>query len=198
MSLSTRIVSLMLLCFGAWLPLSTYSSVAPSSTLVPDGTSKTGSATLDTTSHTYLELLDEDQLAVRRLAATIEVADPGVRNTWAEHILRYSAQSSIPPQLLVAIIQHESRYDSLAVNRSDPSYGLTQVMPFFWHSVFTRECGSVADSVTLRNPRIAICYGANVFGWCWDRHEGDTIPALQCYNGNGEGYAQRVLEALDG
>lgn len=92
-----------------------------------------------------------------------------------------ASKAGIDPDLLAAVIQHESGGDSLAVNHSDPAYGLGQVMPRWWGKVFTEECGVEATPETLLRADVNICYTAQILALATARY-GAQDHALSYYN----------------
>lgn len=116
---------------------------------------------------------------------------------WATYFLLYAEQTGTDPYELAAIAGAESNWNEKAYNPSDPSYGLMAVMPAFWESTFTRQCGAKATPENLLNARVAICYGAHIrahFNAVFPR---DSLMSLRAYN-NGGGwestYDQLVLQ----
>lgn len=109
-----------------------------------------------------------------------------------------AARAGIDPALLAAVIQHESGGDSLAVNKTDPAYGLGQVMPLWWETVFVQECGAPATPVSLLVARTNVCYTAHILALAHKRFQ-TTEAALSYYNtgsphkGITNGYVRAVL-----
>ena len=119
-----------------------------------------------------------------------------VRTRWLGRVDFHVKHLRLPERLLESVIWHESRWDSAAVNASDPSYGLGQVMPRYWRHAFVTECGEEATSRTLMRAELNICYTAHILAH-YMRIHGDERKALNAYN-NGTGrestYADKVLE----
>jgi soluble lytic murein transglycosylase-like protein len=61
-------------------------------------------------------------------------------------VYRAAVDTAIDPAMALAIIEKESRFDPLAINKSDPSYGLGQVQTF-WVPYF--DMGSLAEARQL-------------------------------------------------
>ena len=120
------------------------------------------------------------------------------------HVIAEEAErAGIDPRLLAAVVQHESGGDSLAINHADPAYGLGQVMPLWWRSVFVQECGEEATSVSLMRARLNLCYTAHILALASDRFDGDQASILSYYNtgtphrGITNGYVDAVVSRLD-
>ena len=119
------------------------------------------------------------------------------------HVIAEEAdRAGIDPRLLAAVIQHESGGDSLAINQDDPAYGLGQVMPRWWGTVFVDECGGEATPVSLLESRLNICYTAHILALAQDRF-GTRDMVLSYYNtgtphrGITNGYVDSVMSHLD-
>ena len=114
-------------------------------------------------------------------------------------IAEYARETGLEPGLLAAVIQKESGGDSLAVNPLDPSYGLGQVMPYWWRYVFIDECGSEATPVTLLDPRVNVCYTAYILSHFVEKY--GYSRGIDAYNngrGSDLGYSASVLTLMGG
>jgi soluble lytic murein transglycosylase-like protein len=107
---------------------------------------------------------------------------PRFPNLRLAHLIRINAsRAGIDPELLAAVIQHESGGDSLAINHDDPSYGLGQVMPLWWQYTFVEQCGAEATPETLLRADINVCYTAQILALAQARF-GNQSSTLSYYN----------------
>ena len=95
----------------------------------------------------------------------------------------------LQPEIVLAVIEVESRFDSYAVSRAG-ALGIMQVMPF-WKN----EIGRPGDN--LIDIRTNLRYGCTILRYYLDKERGQLADALARYNGSyGEyWYAERVLDA---
>jgi soluble lytic murein transglycosylase-like protein len=101
-----------------------------------------------------------------------------------------ATRADLDPELVLAVIQVESRFDRFAVSSSG-ARGLMQIMPFW-----KKEIGHPEDD--LFNPRTNLRYGCAILRYYLDQKRGHLLDALAAYNG-GFGrteYADRVYVAL--
>jgi len=102
------------------------------------------------------------------------------------------AQKDVDPQLLLAVIAIESRYNPFAES-SGGAQGLMQVMTRVHHDKLS---GSGAGQVAVFNPVVNIDVGAQILADCIQRR-GSVSGGLACYVGatgpNDGGYGARVL-----
>jgi soluble lytic murein transglycosylase-like protein len=104
---------------------------------------------------------------------------------------REASHAGVSPNLVLAVIQVESRFDRFAVS-SAGARGLMQVMPF-WLTEIGRPHDDLFHAAT--NLRM----GCTILKYYLKRTRGDMIEALERYNGSTGGslvYANRVLKAL--
>lgn len=123
-----------------------------------------------------------------RLADT--VADPDERLKLLKMIHAEASRAQLPPQLVLALIQVESKFDPYAVSRSG-AVGLMQIMPF-WLKLIGRTDDSLVHAQT--NLRM----GCTILKYYLGKSHGDIREALQRYNGATVGidYSDSVLKAL--
>ncbi|HEV2110266.1 MAG TPA: transglycosylase SLT domain-containing protein [Gammaproteobacteria bacterium] len=123
-----------------------------------------------------------------RLADT--VADPDERLKLLKMIHAEASRAQLPPQLVLALIQVESKFDPYAVSRSG-AVGLMQIMPF-WLKLIGRTDDSLVHAQT--NLRM----GCTILKYYLGKSHGDIREALQRYNGAtvGVDYSDSVLKAL--
>lgn len=97
--------------------------------------------------------------------------------------------AKLKPELVLAVIEVESRFDHFAVSRVG-AQGLMQVMPF-WKD----EIGRPQDNLTSIETNIR--YGCRILQYYLRREKGNVRYALARYNGSyGENwYAERVMNA---
>lgn len=91
-------------------------------------------------------------------------------------IHREAKRAQLKPDLVLALIQIESRFDRYAVSRAG-AQGLMQVMPF-WKN----EIGHTEDNLTdtLTNLR----YGCQILRYYMEKENGNWMQALARYNGS--------------
>ncbi|MGE5625895.1 MAG: transglycosylase SLT domain-containing protein [Bacillota bacterium] len=118
------------------------------------------------------------------------VPDPDERLRLLKLIHAEAARAQLPPQLVLALIHVESKFDPYAVSRSG-AVGLMQIMPF-WLKLIGRPDDSLVHAQT--NLRM----GCTILKYYLDKSKGDIREALQRYNGATVGidYSERVLRAL--
>jgi len=105
-------------------------------------------------------------------------------------LVRYEARrAGLDPQLVLALIDVESRFRKYAVSRAG-ARGLMQVMPFW-----LKEIGSPGQD--LFPERTNLRYGCTILRYYIDREHGNLYNALGRYNGSlGQAaYPDRVLRA---
>ena len=106
-------------------------------------------------------------------------------------LVRYEAlRAGLDPQLVLAVIQVESRFRKYAVSRSG-ARGLMQVMPFW-----VQQIG--APGQDLFQERTNLRYGCTILRHYLDQEHGNLANALGRYNGSlGQAdYPNRVLKVL--
>ena len=102
-----------------------------------------------------------------------------------------ATHARIPPELALAVIQVESRFDRYAIS-SAGAQGLMQIMPFW-----LKEIGGKGDN--LFKMRTNLRMGCTILRFYLDKEKGKLVPALQRYNGSygKPDYPYLVLEALN-
>lgn len=97
--------------------------------------------------------------------------------------------AKLKPELVLAVIEVESRFDHFAVSRVG-AQGLMQVMPF-WKD----EIGRPQDNLTSIETNIR--YGCRILQYYLQREKGNVRFALARYNGSyGQSwYSERVMNA---
>ena len=109
-----------------------------------------------------------------RLAEFIPSA--GDRLPLLESIHRYATESQVPPELVLAVIEVESRFDRFAVSRVG-AQGLMQVMPF-WKDEIGRPRDNLTDITTN------LSYGCRILQFYLEQENGRLTTALARYNGS--------------
>jgi len=106
-------------------------------------------------------------------------------------IHREATRAGLRPEIVLAVIEIESRFDPYAVSRAG-AQGLMQVMPF-WKN----ELGRASDN--LIDPDVNLRYGCTILKYYLDKESGHLPDALARYNGSyGEyWYPERVLLAWE-
>lgn len=102
---------------------------------------------------------------------------------------REATKAHLKPDLVLALIEVESRFDRFAVSRVG-AQGLMQVMPF-WKD----EIGRPNDNLT--NIDTNLRYGCRILQFYMRKEDGNWMNALARYNGSyGEyQYPERVMDA---
>lgn len=123
-----------------------------------------------------------------RLAAYDAADDDGLDILRVAH--REARRAELPPELVLAVIDIESRFDKFAISHAG-ALGLMQIMPFW-----LAEIGRPNDN--LFQVETNLRYGCAILKHYLDRENGDLTRALARYNGSlgKTWYPERVLEAL--
>lgn len=118
------------------------------------------------------------------------VGDPTERLKILELVHEEAARASLPPELVLAVIDVESNFDRFAIS-SAGARGLMQVMPFWLD-----EIGRPGDD--LFDIHTNLRFGCTILKLYLDRERGDRTRALARYNGSvGKSwYPQRIYKAL--
>ena len=118
------------------------------------------------------------------------VPDPDERLKLLKMIHAEASRAQLPPQLVLALIQVESKFDPYAVSHAG-AVGLMQIMPF-WLKLIGRADDSLVHAKT--NLRM----GCTILKYYLGKSHGDIREALQRYNGATVGidYSDSVLKAL--
>jgi soluble lytic murein transglycosylase-like protein len=118
------------------------------------------------------------------------VRDAQERVQILEHVHCEAKRLNLPPALVMAVIDVESRFDRWAVS-SVGAVGLMQIMPFW-----PRKLG-MTNSELVRIPQ-NIRMGCTILKFYLDREKGDYTKALARYNGSvgRRNYADLVLARL--
>ena len=118
------------------------------------------------------------------------VPDEKTRLQLLRNIHREATRVDLVPELVLAVIEVESRFDRFAVSRVG-AQGLMQVMPFWLDEIGHPE-DNLVDIVT--NLRM----GCTILRYYMDMEQQDLHKALARYNGStgSRVYSNKVLQAL--
>jgi soluble lytic murein transglycosylase-like protein len=111
------------------------------------------------------------------------------------HILKtvhqQATHADLPPELVLAVIDIESRFDRFAIS-SASALGLMQVMPFW-----VKELGH-SDKNMLFDIEFNVLLGCRILKYYMDMEGGDLVQGLARYNGSSgrRAYADQVIERL--
>jgi soluble lytic murein transglycosylase-like protein len=120
------------------------------------------------------------------------IKDDDEREQILHHVHCESRRVNIPPELVLAVMDVESRFDRYAVS-SAGAVGLMQVMPF-WPSqlgMSNEQLIRVADNVRM---------GTTILSYYLRKERGNYARALQRYNGSlgRPDYSDKVIDRLAG
>lgn len=118
------------------------------------------------------------------------VKDPVERGEILHNVHCESKRVSLPPELVMAVMEVESRFNRYAVS-SAGAVGLMQVMPFW-----PRQLG-MSNEQLVRIPD-NVRMGTTILSYYLRKERGDYERALQRYNGSlgRPGYSDAVLDRL--
>lgn len=105
-------------------------------------------------------------------------------------IHREATRAKLVPELVLAVIEIESRFDPYAISKSG-AQGLMQVMPFW-----LEEIGHPNDNLIEIHTNLRM--GCTILKYYMDMENNDLHNALARYNGSygSRVYSRKVLEAL--
>ena len=120
------------------------------------------------------------------------VTDKEFRLDLLKSIHREATRVELPPELVIAVIEIESRFDTFAISRSG-AQGLMQVMPFWLN-----EIGHPEDNLIDMNTNLRM--GCTILKYYMDMEKNNLRGALARYNGSygdiKHTYSNKVLDAL--
>ncbi len=130
-------------------------------------------------------LLDMSQ----RLAPFIE--DPKARLSLLKRLHYEATRVNLPPELVLAVIEVESRFDRFAISISG-ARGLMQVMPFWLEEI------GISDT-NLFHVRTNLRMGCTILRYYMDMESNDLMRALARYNGTlgKQDYPNKIIGALN-
>lgn len=117
------------------------------------------------------------------------MGDPHNRLSLLRNVHAMAAESGLSPELVLAVIEVESRFDRYAVSKAG-AQGYMQVMPFW-----KREIGRPDDNLTQTSTNLR--YGCRILQYYLDREKGNLRRALAAYNGSlgSDRYSDKVYKA---
>ncbi len=118
------------------------------------------------------------------------VKDQHEREQILHHVHCEARRVDIPPELVLAVMDVESRFDRYAVS-SAGAVGLMQVMPFW-----PRELGMTNDQLVRIGDNVRM--GTTILGYYLRKERGNYQRALQRYNGSlgRPDYSDLVIDRL--
>jgi len=121
-----------------------------------------------------------------------QVRDPDERIRILTRVHHEAAIAGLEPELVLAVIEVESNFDSYAVSVAG-ALGLMQVMPF-WRN----EIGRPDDNLIRLDTNLR--YGCTILKFYLDKEKGDLRRALGRYNGSlgQRKYPNKVIDKLSG
>ncbi len=104
---------------------------------------------------------------------------------------REAAQARIPPELALAVIETESRFDRYAISVAG-AQGYMQIMPFWLREI-------AGPDENLFHTRTNLRMGCTILRFYLDRERGNLVNALARYNGSlGQPqYPDHVIKVLN-
>lgn len=102
--------------------------------------------------------------------------DPQQREQILHHVHCEAKRVDIPPELVLAVMDVESRFDRFAVSPAG-AVGLMQVMPFW-----PRQLGMTNDRLVRIDDNVRM--GTTILGYYLRKERGNYQRALQRYNGS--------------
>jgi len=106
----------------------------------------------------------------------IRVKDTATRLSLLRSIHREASRVELPPELIIALIDIESRFDHFAISRSG-AQGLMQIMPFW-----LKEIGHPEDNLMDIDTNLRM--GCTILKYYMDMEKGNIRRALARYNGS--------------
>lgn len=119
------------------------------------------------------------------------IPDTEARLSLLKAIHSEATRAGLDPEVVLAVIEVESRFDPYAVSRAG-AQGIMQVMPFWKNEIGRPEDNLIDTATNLR-------YGCTILKYYLDKERGKLADALARYNGSyGEyWYAERVFSAWE-
>ena len=118
------------------------------------------------------------------------VKDEKTRLLMLKQIHLEASRSDLQPELVLALIEIESHFDSYAISKSG-AQGMMQVMPFWLDEIGHPEDNLIDIKTNLR-------MGCTILKYYMDMEKDDLHKALARYNGSAGSkvYSNKVLTAL--
>ncbi|VAW59643.1 FIG016425: Soluble lytic murein transglycosylase and related regulatory proteins (some contain LysM/invasin domains) [hydrothermal vent metagenome] len=122
----------------------------------------------------------------------VRVEDSETRLRLLRSIHREASKANLPPELVIALIDIESRFDRFAISRSG-AQGLMQIMPFWLKEIGHRDDNLMDIDTNLR-------MGCTILRFYLDKEKGNLRRALARYNGSLGSwvYPDKVMSVLSG
>ncbi len=122
---------------------------------------------------------------------TKRMPDANKRLHLLRRVHREASRAGLAPELVLAVIDIESRFDRFAISRSG-AQGLMQIMPFW-----LREIGHPDDNLMDIDTNLRM--GCTILKYYLDMEKGHLRRALARYNGSlgSWKYPDKVLHALN-
>ena len=142
------------------------------------------SSSFDDRFHAEVWLLDMSTRLTKR------VKDTQLRLKILRSIHREASRVDLPPELIIAVIDIESRFDHFAISRVG-AQGLMQVMPFW-----LKEIGHPEDNLMDIDTNLRM--GCTILKFYMDKEKGNIRRALARYNGSlgSYKYPDKVMRVL--
>lgn len=118
------------------------------------------------------------------------INDKQQRLSLLKHVHHEASITDLQPELVLAVIEVESHFDSYAVS-SAGAQGIMQVMPFW-----LKEIGRPDDNLIVLKTNLRM--GCTILKYYMDMEKNDLHKALARYNGShgSKVYSNKVLNAL--
>jgi len=118
------------------------------------------------------------------------IRDEKTRLSMLKHIHQEATRVKLQPELVLALIEVESHFDSYAISKSG-AQGMMQIMPFWLD-----EIGHPDDNLITMKTNLRM--GCTILKYYMDMESNDLHKALARYNGSrgSKVYSNKVLTAL--
>ena len=118
------------------------------------------------------------------------IKDEKTRLSMLKNIHLEASRANLQPELVLALIEVESHFDSYAISKSG-AQGMMQVMPFW-----LEEIGRSDDNLIVMKTNLRM--GCTILKYYMDMENNDLHKALARYNGSygSKVYSNKVLNAL--
>ncbi|MCK4676048.1 MAG: lytic transglycosylase domain-containing protein [Gammaproteobacteria bacterium] len=118
------------------------------------------------------------------------IKDEKTRLSMLKNIHQEATLASLQPELVLALIEVESHFDSYAISKSG-AQGMMQVMPFWLN-----EIGRPDDNLIVMKTNLRM--GCTILKYYMDMEKNNLHGALARYNGSygSKVYSNKVLDAL--
>lgn len=119
------------------------------------------------------------------------ISDPESRLNLLKTVHYEAKRVNLPPELVLALIEIESRFDRFAISVSG-ARGLMQIMPFWLDEI------GISDQ-NLFKIRTNLRMGSTILRYYMDMESNDLMRALARYNGSlgNQTYPNKIIKALN-